>query len=58
MGDFNKTLKQISYSDGVILQNYRTDGEVVGRIKVSEDCIYTVIWGNSKKRVRLVKVLI
>lgn len=58
VGDFNKTLKQISYSDGVILQDYRTDGEVVGRIKVSEGCIYTVIWGNSKKGVRVVKVLI
>ncbi len=58
VGDYDKTLKQISFMNGVILQNYPTDGEVVGRIRVFDDCIYTVLWGNEKKGVRFVKVLI
>lgn len=58
VGDYDKTLKQISFMNGVILQNYPTDGEVVGRIKVFDDCIYTVLWGNEKRGVRFVKVLI
>lgn len=58
VGDFNKTLKQIAISNGKILQNYITDGEVVGRIKVFGGCVYTVLWENEKKGVRLVKVQI
>lgn len=58
VGDFDKTIKQISFPDGAILQNYLTDGQVVGRIKVFDGCVYTVIWANIKKGVRLIKVMI
>ena len=58
VGDYDKTLKQISFFNGAILQDYLIDGEVVGRIKVFDGCIYTVLWGNEKKGVRFVKVLI
>lgn len=58
VGDFNKTLKQIVISNGRVLQNYITAGKVVGRIKVFDGCIYTVLWENENKGVRLVKVQI
>ena len=58
VGDFDKTLKRVSLADGTILQSHFTGAEVVGRIKVSDGCVYTVIWENSERGVRLVKVQI
>ena len=34
----------------------RVDGEVIGDIRVHDGAVYTVIWGNSEKDVRLVKI--
>lgn len=56
VGDYDNTIKQISLHDGSIIQEYHLDAEVVGRITVSSNCLYTVIWGNAEKNVRLVKI--
>ncbi len=48
------TYKQISAEDGRIRQAWTVDGEVVGQIAVYDDCLYTVLWGNAEKDVRLV----
>ncbi|MDE6568914.1 MAG: hypothetical protein K2K70_14485 [Lachnospiraceae bacterium] len=58
VGDFNKSIKQIEIKNGKILQDYQVDGEVVGDIKVYKDSVYTVIWGNADKPIRLIKVKI
>lgn len=57
-GDFDKTIKQFSVRDGRLINKMPVDGEVVGQITVSEGCLYTVIWGNSEKDIRLVKIQI
>ncbi len=57
-GDFDKTIKQFSICDGRLINEMPIDGEVVGQITVSEGCLYTVIWGNSEKDIRLVKIQI
>ena len=56
VGDFDKSIKQIDWDNGNVLQQLSVDGEVVGRICVHQDCIYTVIWGNEKKAIRLIRV--
>lgn len=57
-GDFDKTIKQFSVFDGRLINEMPVDGEVVGQITISEGCLYTVIWGNSEKDIRLVKIQI
>lgn len=57
-GDFDKTIKQFSICDGRLINEMPVDGEVVGRITISEGYLYTVIWGNSEKDIRLVKIQI
>ncbi len=56
VGDYDKSIKQISAEDGRIRQAWTVDGEVVGQIAVYDDCLYTVLWGNAKKDVRLVQI--
>ena len=56
LGDFSKTMMQISLNDGRILQSLSVDGEVVGDIHVYDNAVYTVIWGNQEKDIRLVKI--
>ena len=57
-GDFDKTIKQFSICDGRLINEMPVDGEVVGRITISEGYLYTVIWGNSEKDIRWVKIQI
>lgn len=57
-GDFEKTIKQFNLSDGMLLREMPVDGEVVGQVTVSKDHLYTVIWGNAEKDIRLVKIQI
>jgi hypothetical protein len=54
--DFSKTMMQISLGNGRILQSLSVDGEVVGDIRVYDNAVYTVIWGNQEKDIRLVKI--
>ncbi len=56
VGDYNKSIKQISLKNGCLQQELAVDGEVVGRITVSEEYLYTVIWGNAEKGIRLVQI--
>lgn len=56
VGDFDKSIKQISIENGGILDHCQVDGEVVGDMKIYKDCAYTVIWRNSVKPVRLIKI--
>ncbi len=58
VGDFDKEIKQIVIRSRDVLQNHQVDGEVVGDIKVYKDCVYTVIWGNVDRPIRLIKVKI
>ena len=55
-GDFDQTIKQIDFNKGTISQELAVSGEVVGRMNVHQDCIYTVIWGNEQQAVRLIRV--
>lgn len=56
VGDFSKEIKQIDRLSGSILQTHCVDGEVVGDIKVCQGSVYTVIWGDSEKAIRLVRI--
>ncbi len=58
LGDFEKMIYQVDIASGNVLQKLPVDGEVVGRIKVNQNDIYTVIWGNENTPVRLIKVKI
>ncbi|MCM1497986.1 MAG: PQQ-like beta-propeller repeat protein [Clostridium sp.] len=58
VGDFDKRIKQIEIKSGDVLSDHPVDGEVVGDIKVYGGCVYTVIWENADKPVRLIKVKI
>lgn len=58
IGDFDKKIKQFNLCDGTLLNEMPVDGEVVGQIAVSEGYLYTVVWGNSKKDICLVKIQI
>ncbi len=57
-GDYGKTVKQISLSDGKILDEISLDGEVVGRMKVDGTSAYTVVWGDENRDIQLVKIRI
>lgn len=57
-GDFEKNIKQISIDDGTIIQEMKVDGEAVGQTCVSDGFLYTVLWGNSEKNIRLVQIKI
>jgi outer membrane protein assembly factor BamB len=57
-GDWTKTVKQFSITDGKFLQTLPLDAEVVGRILVSDGYIYTIVWGNETKGVRLIQAKI
>lgn len=41
--------------DGKVVQTLPTGGEVVGRIKVHQNNIYTVVWGNKDTAIHLIK---
>ncbi len=56
VGDFGKTIKQIAIQDGSILEEFPVDGEVVGQHNISDGFLYTVLWGNSQKNIRLVRI--
>lgn len=57
IGDYDRQIRQIRISDGRNTDTLQTDGEVVGDIHACEDGVFTVLWGNDRKPVRLVKVL-
>lgn len=57
-GDFNKSIYQFNLSDGMVLCEMPVDGEIVGQITVSNNYLYTVVWGNSEKDIRLICVKI
>lgn len=56
VGDFSKSIKQIKIDNGKIISNLDVDGEVIGRIKVNQNNVYTVIWINEMKPIRLIKI--
>lgn len=56
VGDFSKTVAQLSLRDGTVVDQLHLDGEIVGRIKVHDGQVYTVTWGTEGKPVRLVKI--
>lgn len=56
VGDFSKTVTQLSLRDGTVVDQLRLDGEIVGRITVHDRQVYTVTWGSEGKPVRLVKM--
>ena len=56
VGDFSKQMMQLSPQDGRILQTLPVDGEVVGDIRVCDSSVYTVIFANENKPVRLIKI--
>lgn len=56
VGDFSKTVFQLSLHDGAVIDQLRLDREVVGRINVHDGCVYTVIWTTGEKPMRLVKL--
>lgn len=58
VGDFDKSVKQFSISNGTLIQELPVDGEVVGQLTVSQGFLYTVVWANQEKAVRLVKIRI
>ncbi len=58
VGDWTKTIKQFSITDGKLLQTLLLDAEVVGRITVSDGYLYTIVWGNETKDVRLIQAKI
>ncbi|MBE6664939.1 MAG: hypothetical protein E7603_01785 [Ruminococcaceae bacterium] len=58
VGDFEKRIYQIDLVSGNVLQEIQADGEVVGRIKVYQSEVYTVIWGNADQPIRLIKLKI
>ena len=56
VGDFTKTIMKISTADGSILDELHLDAEVVGRIALGHGCLYSIVWGNNEKEIRLVKI--
>lgn len=58
LGDFEKTIYRIDVSSGNVINKLSVDGNVVGRITVHENAIYTVIWGNENTPIRLIKIKI
>ena len=56
VGDFSKTIREVSVTDGRIMDELHLDAEVVGQIALGSNCLYTVIWGNEEKDIRLVKI--
>ena len=56
VGDFSKTIREISITDGRIMDELSLDAEVVGQVALRSNCLYTVIWGNGEKDIRLVKI--
>ena len=55
-GDYNKHLLCISLDDGTLHQTLPMDAEVIGDIEICSKSLYTVIWGNEQKPIRLVKI--
>lgn len=55
-GDFSKRIFEISLIDGSISDTLTVDAEVIGCVKVQDDNLYTILWGNEGKPLRLVKI--
>ena len=55
-GDYNNNLLCISLKDGMPHQPLSLDAEVIGDIEIGGNALYTVIWGNEEKPIRLVKI--
>ncbi len=58
VGDFEKKIYQIDLTMGKVLQEIQIDGEIVGQIRVYGNEVYTVVWGNENRPIRLVKLKI
>ena len=58
VGDFDDNVYQIDVATGNKLQTLNVGGKVVGDIKVYDDYVYTVVWGNENKNIRLIKIKI
>ena len=55
-GDYNKNLLCISLADGKLQEILPLDAEVIGDIQIQNDALYTILWANEEKSIRLVKV--
>lgn len=55
-GDFSKQIFRIAISDGSITEALPVDAEVIGDIKIRNQKLYAVLWGNSEKPIRLVQI--
>ena len=56
VGDFGRSVKKISLQDGAVVEEYPVDAEVVGQHIISDGSLYTVLWGNDQKPIRLVSI--
>lgn len=52
-GDFSKRIFRLDISSGAIIDHLQVDGQVVGRISVQQNQLYTVLWENEQKPPRL-----
>lgn len=55
-GDFSKQLFRFSLENGVLQDALTLDAEVVAGINVQDNALYAIVWANSEKQIRLVKV--
>ena len=58
VGDYSETIKQIDIESGAILQEMQTEGKVIGQLTVSDNDIYTVIWGGKDQKAEIIKAAI
>ncbi len=56
IGDFGKTIKELRLADGALLQELAVEGEVVGRVTISGNAAYTILWGDETRDIQLVCV--
>lgn len=53
VGDFSKQIFRLDMRDGSVIDQLQVDGQVVGRIAVHDNRLYTVLWENDEKPQRL-----
>lgn len=56
LGDFENNITQVALGNGELRHQLRMDNEIVGQLTVSENNLYTVVWSNDHKPVRLCKI--
>ncbi len=54
VGDFSKRILRLDIRDGAVVDQLQLDSQVVGRIAVHENRLYTVLWETDENKPRLV----